>query len=599
MLKDQVSNLPNLPGIYQYFDEKGKLLYVGKAKILKNRVKSYFEFTPNFGPNRRNSARIIKMVSEARNLEFIVTSSESDALILENSFIKQLHPKYNILLRDDKTYPYIYIDLNENFPRFKITRKVVKGTNIRYFGPYFKGAKEILEALYFEFPLVQKNSCQKGKKSCIFYQMNRCKAPCENKISIQNYKIIVDEAIKAIKNPQILVPNLTNLMMNFANNENYEEAAKIRDLINLIKETEFKVELDLAKLEDFEVFSIANKNGFICVTRFSIRDGKVNGANFELIKFDDEISLNEIYKQAILKAFPKEIPTQITKIYTNDNFEDLKLIEEFLSKIHNKNFKIIAPKIGDKKQICLIAQKNAILNITKNLKQNDFEILQTIKQTFNLSNLPVVIEGFDNSHLFGAAPVGACVGFSLGKWIKDRYRHFHLKTKNDFDQMRETLTTRALRFDKVSPPDLWIIDGGEVLRNLAIEILKNTGSNVDVIAISKEKIDAKAHRAKGKAKDKIYAQNGVFEFDENSKILQFIQKIRDESHRFAISFHKKTREKFELNSSQLKQIGLNDGNIQKLIDYYGNFEEIYKADLSEIKQNFGKKIYEKMKLIKD
>ena len=210
-----------------------------------------------------------------------------------------------------------------------------------------------------------------------------------------------------------------------------------------------------------------------------------------------------------------------------------------------------------------------------------------------------MIEGFDNSHLFGAAPVGACVGFSLGKWIKDRYRHFHLKTKNDFDQMRETLTTRALRFDKVSPPDLWIIDGGEVLRNLAIEILKNTGSNVDVIAISKEKIDAKAHRAKGKAKDKIYAQNGVFEFDENSKILQFIQKIRDESHRFAISFHKKTREKFELNSSQLKQIGLNDGNIQKLIDYYGNFEEIYKADLSEIKQNFGKKIYEKMKLIKD
>lgn len=599
MIEDQIKNIPQMPGIYQYFDEQGKLLYVGKAKNLKNRVKSYFEFIPNFGPNKKNSPRIIKMISEAKSIEFIVTSSESDALILENSFIKQLHPKYNILLRDDKTYPYIYIDLNEKFPRFNITRKVIKGSNIRYFGPYYRGGKEILEALYFNFPLIQKNSCKNVKKVCIFYQIKRCLAPCENKITPENYKIIVNEAIKAIKNPQILIPNLNNLMQNFALNENYEEAAKIRNLINLLKEIDVKIELDLAKLENFEVFAIVQDNGFICVTRFSVRDGKVSGANFEVTKFDGEISHNEIYKQAILKAFPKEIPFESSKIYVNDEFEDLKLVEEILSKRHNKNFTIQAPKIGDKKQICLIAQKNATINIAKNLKQQNYEILEDIKKTFNLSNLPIMIEGFDNSHLFGTACIGACVGFSLGIWQKDRYRHVHLKSKNDFEQMQEMLKMRALRFDKVLAPDLWIIDGGEVLRNLAVEILQSSGANVDVLAISKEKIDAKAHRAKGKAKDKIYAANGVFEFDESNKILQYIQKIRDESHRFAITFHKKTRQNFDLNSSKLKKIGLNDGNIKKLIDYYGDFESIYSADFDELENIFGKNISKKLKSLKN
>ncbi|STA63196.1 excinuclease ABC subunit C [Campylobacter ureolyticus] len=181
MLINDIKSLPNLPGVYEYFDENGKLLYVGKAKNLKKRVRSYFSFTPKLAPNPRVSLRIQKMINESIHLKYIVTKSEADALILENSFIKQLNPKYNILLRDDKTYPYIYIDLNENFPRFNITRKVIKGSNIKYFGPYFKGSREILETLYMKFKLIQKKGCLKNKKACLFYQINRCLAPCEEK----------------------------------------------------------------------------------------------------------------------------------------------------------------------------------------------------------------------------------------------------------------------------------------------------------------------------------------------------------------------------------------------------------------------------------
>ena len=198
--------------MYQYFDAAGKLLYVGKAKILKNRVKSYFSFTPALAPSPRLSARIAKMIGEAVHLEYIVTPSESDALILENSFIKQLKPKYNILLRDDKTYPYIYVNLDDDFPRFEITRKIVKGKNIRYFGPYFHGAKEILQTLYMQFPLVQKKNCVKGKKACLFHQIGRCAAPCEDKISKQDYARIVQSALTALKNPQKMVPQLQERM---------------------------------------------------------------------------------------------------------------------------------------------------------------------------------------------------------------------------------------------------------------------------------------------------------------------------------------------------------------------------------------------------
>ncbi|ALV24992.1 UvrABC nucleotide excision repair complex, subunit UvrC [Campylobacter iguaniorum] len=596
MLADELKSLPNSPGVYQYFDASSKLLYVGKAKVLKNRVKSYFSFTPTLAPSPRLSPRIAKMISEAVHIEWIEAPSESDALILENSFIKQLKPKYNILLRDDKTYPYIYIDLSLDFPRFEITRKVIKGKNIKYFGPFFKGAKEILEALYLEFKLVQKKSCLKDKKACLFHQIGRCEAPCIGKISKENYSKIVNEAIKKLKNPELLIENLSNLMSNYAINENYEEAAKLRDSINTIKDISIKVEVDIARLEDFEAIAISCERGFVCSVRLSIRDGKVAFANHTLSKANDISNLDSssLYKQILLEAFPPDEPVATGKIYTRDEFEDMELVSEILSKRHGKKFNISSPKSGDKKSICNVAFTNASSFIDKHLKTHNYEFLNEIKDYFKLTNLPIKIECFDNSHLFGSAPVAGMIAWELDKFKKEHYRHIHLKTTNDYDQMNEMLTHRALGFEKLSPPDLWVIDGGEALLNLAKNIISSSGANVDIIAISKEKVDAKAHRAKGSANDKIYTEFGKLSLSPNDKKLQFFQRLRDEAHRFAITFHQNTRKKQDMASSKLANLGVSQGSIKKLLNLFENFENIHNASFEEIAKATNKSVATKI-----
>ncbi|WP_103624429.1 excinuclease ABC subunit UvrC [Campylobacter concisus] len=601
MLIDEIRTLPNEPGVYQYFDAQNRLLYVGKAKILKNRVKSYFKFTPSLAPAEKLSPRISKMISEAVHLEYIVTPSEADALILENSFIKQLKPKYNILLRDDKTYPYIFINLNDDFPRFEITRKVVKGSNIRYFGPYFSGASELLEALYLNFNLVQKKSCIKGKKACLFYQLKRCYAPCEGKISKENYAKIVNEAIAALQNPNLLITRLEELMLNYAKAEDYEQAAATRDKIQTLKNMQTKVEVDLAKLEDFEAYSVACVHDMICAVRFSVQSGKITGVKTDITqaKNAQKDEINEAYKQAILKSFIAGQPIISTKIFVHESFEDSELVEEILNERFGRKFSITCPKIGDKRKICEIATKNAEVSIEKYLKTHDNVLLNEIKEYFDLAHTPYVVEAYDNSHLFGEASVGAMVRYEHGEWAKQNYRHMHLNSKNDYDQMKESLTARALRFDKLSPPDLWVIDGGEVLLNLACEILASSGANVDVIAISKEKIDAKAHRAKGEAKDKIYTKNGSFSLSTSDKKLQFFQKMRDESHRFVISFHRKTRQKNDMQRSILKQAGVSEGSIAKLISFYGSFDKISEANLEEVAKITNKSVAEKLAVLKE
>ncbi|MBM0636635.1 excinuclease ABC subunit UvrC [Campylobacter sp. VicNov18] len=593
-LENELKTLPNSAGVYQYFDKEGKLLYIGKAKNLKNRVRSYFSFTPHLHANTRNSLRIQKMIEETVHLEFISTNSEADALILENSFIKQLHPKYNILLRDDKTYPYIYVDFDEEFPRFEITRKLVKKSKIKYFGPFFKGARELLDALYLYYPLKQKSSC---KSPCTFYQISRCLAPCNKGVSKEKYHEILTQAIHALLNPNILVKNLEKQMLFLAQNENYEEAAKLRDQIATIKDLEVKIEIDIAKLEDFEVFALAFEKSMLSTLRFVVQNGKIISVNSKILPVKNNIEgdKNEIYKQLILENFSIDIPWISSKIYVYEAFEDRMLLEEILSQRFDKKISIKIPKIGEKRKICDLAFQNALLNIEKEHKNSDFNIQEELKSYFELENLPNYIEIFDNSHLQGVANVGAMVAYKRGVCDKSKYRKFHLKYKNDYEQMREVLTRRALDFDKMSPPDLWLIDGGKALLDLAKEILASSGANVDVLAISKEKVDAKAHRAKGGAKDKIHSIKGEFILNINDKKLQFLQKLRDEAHRFAITFHQNTKKKQDLSSSKLMNLGLNAGTIQKLLAYYGNFETIYKADFDELVMLVGKKATQKIK----
>lgn len=591
-LKNELKSLPDSPGIYQYFDASGKLLYVGKAKVLKNRVKSYFSFTPTLAPSPRLGPRIAKMISEAVHIEWIETSSESDALILENSFIKQLRPKYNILLRDDKTYPYIYVDFSEPYPRPAITRKLIKGTKIRYFGPFYKGAKDILEAIYEEFALVQKKGCLKEKKACLFAQISRCLAPCVGGVSQEAYQAVLNEALKALKNPTSLIPALEQKMLFHATHENFEQAAHLRDQIQTIKSISVKVEIDLAKFEDFEVFSVAQESGFLCCVRLSVREGKVAYATHsitpapKIADSSDESVISELYKQSILAAFPSSLPLACSQIFTSDDFEDSRLCEQVLETRHSRKFSIKTPKIGEKKALANIAHKNALELIKKHINTHKYSLLEDIQNYFGLNNLPLKIECFDNSMLFGQAKVGAMIawqsGANDGEFYKPAYRHMHLDGSSDYEQMKEMLTARALRFESVAPPDLWLIDGGKALRDLALDIVRSSGANVDVLAIAKEKIDAKAHRAKGSALDKIHCDLGEMRLSPNDEKLQFLQRMRDEAHRFAITFHRKTRDKENLAKSELANLGLSAGAIKKLLDFYGSFEAIKSASNNEI-----------------
>ncbi|WP_456469944.1 excinuclease ABC subunit UvrC [Caminibacter sp.] len=589
LLAEKIKSLPDKPGVYQYFDKNGKLLYIGKAKSLKKRVKSYFRFNP-FRPAENLSPRIYKMISEAKDINYIVVESENDALILENSLIKQLKPKYNILLRDDKTYPYIYINLDEPFPMPQITRKIVKGKNIKYFGPFSSGASAILKTVYEEIPLVQSKSCLKGKKACLYHQIGRCLAPCEGKITSKEYMKYINKAIKLIHNKEKILNILYKRMEKHAQNLQFEEAAEIRDRIKSIESAEIYSKVDLAKLEDLDIFVVEIFNKKAVVIRIFVREGKVVASSHSIINSQTAPEKGEIYTRAILEFYSTETPFTSNKILVGEDFEEREWLSKVLSEKFGKKISIITPTTSERNNLIKLAKLNA-LEVIKNTKENT--ILEEIKTLFNLQNTPYKIETFDTSHMQGEATVGAMIVWENGKFKKEDYRHYHLESKDEYSQMRELLTRRAISFKKNPPPELWLIDGGKAQLKLAKEIIDSTGANIDVLAISKEKIDSKTHRAKGAAKDKIYYFDGdeVLKLDlsANDKRLQFLQMLRDEAHRFAIEFHRKTKRKKDTQIDLLKVKGIGKAKMTKLLNYFGTFENIKKASFEELKDVLNEK----------
>ena len=334
-LEEKLKQLPNDAGVYQYFNKEGKLLYIGKAKNLKNRVKSYFRFTPNLGPADKLGPRIFKMISEVEFLEWIIAPSEHDALILENSLIKQLKPKYNILLRDDKTYPYLYIDNSELFPRIEITRRVYKDKNIKYFGPYSTGARDILDSIYEIVPLVQKKSCLKGKEACLFHQIKKCHAPCVGKITQADYALLVKDALSYVYNKKKLVAKLQIVMEKYSEDFRFEEAMKIRDRIKTIEKSEIKTSMDLATTENLDLFAIKAGIKRAVIVRLFIRDGKLASSSYDFIKLNflednSALDLSEAYSRAIINYYDNEIPILPKEILLAQEIEDKDYIEEFL-----------------------------------------------------------------------------------------------------------------------------------------------------------------------------------------------------------------------------------------------------------------------------
>jgi len=591
-LLNDIKNLPDSSGVYQFYDENKRVLYIGKAKSLKKRVKSYFSFTPTLSASNRLSLRIKKMISETKELNYIVVENEHDALILENSLIKQLHPKYNILLRDDKTYPYIFIDLNEDFPRFEITRKVVKGSNIKYFGPFSSSAKDILDSIYEIFPLVQKKSCIGSKKVCLFYQIKRCLGPCEGLIDKHSYKKIVDEAIDHIYNKNRLLKRLEEKMFFYSDKLLFEEAAKIKSRIEKIKASKSISNIDLAKIESFDIFTIAIDNNRASLIKIFIRDGKVSSTLNFIYKNSNGIDKDEIYKRAILDHYNQNIAI-INEILVYEDFSQREEIEDILTKRFSKKITIKVPKIGDKKRVVDLSYKNALEILRRDRLKKD-DIVQELKELLSLENNPYTIECYDNSHLQGEATVGAMIKYR-DRFIKSEYRHYNLNSKDEYAQMREMINRRVESFLKNPPPDLMVIDGGATLLKLVKNIIKESGANVDVIAIAKEKSDGKANRSKGRANDIIYYGDGLsLKLDPSDSRLMFIQRLRDEAHRFVIEFHRKQKRKIDKEISILKQKGIGEATLKKLLQYFETFEKINKASFEEIEAVVGRKIAQKL-----
>jgi excinuclease ABC subunit C len=583
-----VKNLPSSAGVYQYFDEKGKLLYVGKAKNLKNRVKSYWRFSPEFTPNMTQSPRILKMLHEAQRLEYIVVATEEDALILENSLIKQLKPKYNILLRDDKTYPYIYLDESVDYPRFEITRKVIKGKNITYYGPFPTGGRALLDALYEVYPLVQKKSCLREGKACLFYQIKKCLAPCEEKVTTEAYADIVTEAKTSIVKRKHLITTLTQKMTNLAMSERYEEAAAMRDSIDAIASLSITSNIDLAKELDLDIFAIQNGDERGVIVKMFMRGGKIISSAYSYFRHTHIFDENEAYKQALLEFYTIDTPHVAKQILTAHSFEDSKQVASTLSTRFDKKVEVLTPQRGSKAKLISLALQNCEELLRKT--QTDTLMEQRIADLFDLTSIPYRVESFDNSHLMGVAVVGGMVVWDEGKWDKSSYRRYELHERDEYGQMKEMLSRRIAKFKENPAPDLWILDGGQANLNLARSLLKESNVNLDVIAIAKEKLDAKAHRAKGAAKDMLYTPNGLLELKPNDKRLHWVQRQRDESHRYAITYHQNKKRKDDTQISLLNKKGIGKATVKKLIDYFGTFEAIESASYTEIEKITNKKV---------
>lgn len=574
-----LKNLPSTFGIYQYMDQQGRVLYVGKAKNIKKRVRSYFRINNGKVLIQKDlSIRIQIMLQQVSCIHTIVVSSEQDALLLENSLIKQLKPKYNILLRDDKTYPYIYVDMSSDFPRFEMTRRIKQHKNIHYFGPYPSGCKDILDSLYALFPLVQKRSCLASKKACLFFQIQKCKAPCEDRISKQEYLEILHSALALLKNKTKLLQSLEQRMIELAQKLLFEEANIYKQRIEKIRPLTNFSQVAYLQPYNFDILSIVKeKSTKYCATlvQLFMRDGRIIASNSKNIKSDYEIDENSVYTQFILNHYKEKIPIVPQAILMDVELENQEELEKFIFERQGKKVAIQRPLRGFKYNLIQIAIKNAQEVFRQ---QNQLSpLLVEMKNIFKLTQTPFRIEVFDTSHHSFSFKVGGMIVFENDNFIKEDYRHYNLQGDDEYSQMQEMLTRRIQNFENNPPPNLWLLDGGKGQVNLAKKLLDSAGITVDLIGIAKEKVDFKAHRAKGRAKDKIYLLDSVVTLDTGNKFLQFLQKLRDEAHRFAITFHKSQKTKGFIKKSQYSP-----SELKRLLDFYGNFENLNQASRQEV-----------------
>ncbi len=586
MNSSSTENFPTSPGVYIMKNNAGQILYVGKAKNLRSRIRSYYARS---GDSRYQIRFLMARVSD---IEFIVTDTDKEALILENTLIKKHKPRYNINLRDDKTYFSLRMDMSEEYPRLSIIRKVQRD-GARYFGPYSSAAaaREVLKQIYKLFRLrhYPMESCRRKGRPCLFHQLNQCSAPCFDLISKHDYSALAEGAILFLEGKnRDLVKVLRKRMAESASMENYEEAARFRDLIRSIEVTVEKQKM-VAREGDIDVLGYFREGSHLSLSLLFIRGGSLTGSrNFSLTwEMDDEegISsfLGEYYSRDV--HIPDEILIPL-------RIEEPGVFTELLSEKKGKKVAVMFPRRGTKYEMVRLADRNAETAAAegRSEKERIEAVLDDLKKRLHLSRTPHRIECFDISNIQGQFAVASKVSFYDAKPDKDNYRRYRINTvigANDYGMMYEALSRRFRKdSDSGTSPDLIIVDGGQGQLNVLTHVLRELGiTAVEAAALAKSRVEKNMDSQEiAKSDERVFlpGRKNPVVMRQNSPPLLLLTRIRDEAHRFAITHHKKLRGKMTLRSSlnEIPGVGVNRRN--ELLRHFGSLKKIREASLEEI-----------------
>lgn len=589
-LKNIIQNIPEKPGCYQYFDEKGSIIYVGKAKNLKKRVSSYFT------KKHDNSPKTRILVSKIRDIKYIVVDTEEDTLLLENNLIKEYQPRYNVLLKDDKTYPSIVIR-NEYFPRVEQTRKILKDKS-SYFGPYTNvmSVKILLETIHKLYPIrtcslnLTPENIQNNKfKVCLEYHIKRCLGPC---IGLQNNDEYV-ENINSIKeilkgNTGLVSDQIYEKMMKLAEEQKFEEAQKLKEKYQIIENFKIKSTVVSSIRYNIDVYSYDEDEKSAYINYLNVH----NGAIIQAYTFE--------YKKKIDEKKEELLSLGIIEMRERFGSKAKEIVVPFIPNIELEEVTFTIPQRGDKKKLLQLSIQNTkqfkIDKLKKaeslNPEQRSMRILKDMQKDLHLKEIPIHIECFDNSNIQGTNPVSACVVFKMGKPSKRDYRHFNVKTvegPDDFSTMREVVYRRYHRLQMMdSPlPQLIIIDGGKGQLSAACTSLKELDlyGKIAIIGIAK------------RLEEIYYPEDSIpLYLDKNSESLKIIQHLRDEAHRFGITFHRKKRSIYQVKSELDNIKGIGDETKRLLLKQFRSVKRIKMTDSQDIEKIIGK---HKTKLIED
>jgi len=583
LIRKKITLISKNPGVYRMLDKKNEILYVGKAKNLPNRLKNYIS-------EKNLPIRTERMLSQTKNIEITTTSNESEALLLEANLIKKYKPKFNILLRDDKSFPYIFIGKNEKWPQLTKHRggKTRKG---HYFGPFASvgSANWTIKTLQKVFLLrvCDDNIFKKRRRPCILYQIKRCSAPCMKYIDPKSYKKLVDSSIKFISGKTRNIQKDLSKQMEAASNElDYEKAAVLRDKIKALTQIQSSQNINTTNLSEADVIAAYKESGKSCVQIFFFRSKQNWGNQSFFPKHDPDEDLSKILSSFIMQFYEnKNVPKLIV---LNKEINDQKLIEKTLELKENKSVSIKIARKGNEFKVSTMAEKNAKEALIRKVYETESNrnLFEELSNKFSLKSNISLIEVYDNSHIQGSNAVGALITFGSEGFIKKRYRKFNIKSENiksdDYAMLKEVLFRRFSKVIKdtentLSLPDLVLIDGGKGQYSTARKTINELGLyDIPIIAIAKGKF-------RNSGNETFFFENKTFKFSRNDPILFFLQRLRDEAHRFAVSAHRDKRIK-GMKKSLLDQID-GVGKIRKktLLNHFGSARAVESASLDELK----------------